>query len=498
MFNQLISLYEQSFGSVPRDISLLKAAGSNRQYYRMFPTKDNQPSIIGVIGTSAEENKAFFNIAQLFAGQHLNVPEVFAISDDANCYLQEDLGNLSLFDYIKKGRENGGNYNDEEKMAVESVICELPALQMKMDLPEVFRHCYPMESMDKQSVMFDLNYFKYCFLKLKGLEFNEVNLQEDFERLANNLLNVNEYGFQYRDFQARNVMLKDNKNYYIDFQGGRRGPIYYDLASFLWQASSQFSDYFRQHMIEAYLQELNNFIKVDKDEFRRKLSLFVFFRTLQVLGAYGYRGLWEKKKHFIDSIPLALNNLKDLNLNGICDDYPFLKQIVTVLTKDCPLRSESYENLTQQLIAEDKSYFKKADKPLVVRVFSFSYKKGIPQDESGNGGGYVFDCRSTHNPGRYDQYKQINGLQQPVVKFLEEDGEILAFLESVYKLADFHVKRFIDRGFTNLMFAFGCTGGQHRSVYSAQHLAEHLNQKFGIEVHICHREQNIKQTLQAK
>ena len=187
-----------------------------------------------------------------------------------------------------------------------------------------------------------------------------------------------------------------------------------------------------------------------------------------------------------------------MNDKGICDDYPYLKQIVIELTKDNQLLNESSKNLTQQLLAEDKSYFKKAEKPLVVRVFSFSYKKGIPQDESGNGGGYVFDCRSTHNPGRYEQYKQINGLQQPVIDFLEEDGEIIGFLESVYKLADFHVKRFIDRGFTNLMFAFGCTGGQHRSVYSAQHLAEHINQKFGVEVRICHREQNITQILLAK
>ena len=498
MLNQLINLYKESFGSAPRDVSLLKAAGSNRQYYRLFSESDNKPSIIGVIGTSAEENKSFYTLAKLFAEQQLNVPAVYAISDDAACYLQEDLGDLSLFDYIRKGRENGGNYNEDERMAVESVIRELPALQMKMYSPDVFKHCYPMESMDKQSIMFDLNYFKYCFLKLKGLEFNEVRLQEDFERLSSHLLDVSEYGFQYRDFQARNVMMKSGHNYYIDFQGGRRGPVYYDLASFLWQASSQFLDTFREQMIEVYLQELQSFIKVDKEVFKRKLLLFVFFRILQVLGAYGYRGLWEKKQHFIESIPLALKNLNGLKDKGICDDYPYLKQIVVELTSDNQPLNKASGNLAQQLLEQDKSYYKKAEKPLVVRVFSFSYKKGIPQDESGNGGGYVFDCRSTHNPGRYDQYKQINGLQQPVIKFLEEDGEILGFLESVYKLADFHVKRFIDRGFTNLMFAFGCTGGQHRSVYSAQHLAEHINQKFGVEVRICHREQNVTQILQAK
>ncbi len=128
---------------------------------------------------------------------------------------------------------------------------------------------------------------------------------------------------------------------------------------------------------------------------------------------------------------------------------------------------------------------------LVVRVFSFSYKKGIPADESGNGGGYVFDCRSTHNPGRYEPYKLLTGLDQPVIDFLEQDGEILTFLEHVYALADTHVVRYIERGFTSLMFSFGCTGGQHRSVYSAQHLAEHLHEKFGVEVQLVHREQQI-------
>ena len=216
-----------------------------------------------------------------------------------------------------------------------------------------------------------------------------------------------------------------------------------------------------------------------------------------MLGAYGFRGLWEKKQHFIESIPLALKNLKDILAKNTCDAYPYLKQVAVQLTDEDKVMSDKKNNDVQSLIENDKTYLKQSDKPLVVRIFSFSYKKGIPEDESGNGGGYVFDCRSTHNPGRYEQYKKITGLDQPVIEFLEQDGEILQFMESVYKLADFHVHRFINRGFTNLMFSFGCTGGQHRSVYAAQHLAQHINDKFGVEVHVCHREQNITQVLKA-
>ncbi len=495
---QLIHLYKKCFGAEPSDIKLLKGAGSNRKYYRLLPVCEDEKSVIGVIGTSAEENRAFYNLAKLFAAKNLHVPEVYAISDDNSCYIQEDLGDSSLFDFIKNGRENNGNYDETEKAMIEQVIRELVHLQIFMDMPSVFKQCYPLEMMDRNSIMFDLNYFKYCFLKLNGNEFNEVKLQVDFDKLSDDLLMVDEYGFQYRDFQARNVMLKVGRPFYIDFQGGRRGPVYYDLASFLWQASSKFSDKIRNQMIDAYIDEYSHLKAINPGEFKNKLNLFVLFRTLQVLGAYGFRGLWEKKQHFIESIPLALKNLKDILSKGTCNPYPYLEQVAEQLTLYNSDNRKSTRSNAQNLIDNDKTYLSKSDKPLVVRVFSFSYKKGIPQDESGNGGGYVFDCRSTHNPGRYEQYKKITGLEQPVIDFLEEDGEILHFMDSVYKLADFHVQRFLERGFTNLMFAFGCTGGQHRSVYAAQHLAEHINNKFGVEVHITHREQNIVSVLNQK
>lgn len=287
----------------------------------------------------------------------------------------------------------------------------------------------------------------------------------------------------YRDFQARNIMLDGEANpYLIDYQGGRKGPYYYDVASFLWQASARYPDDLREELIKEYHSALGQYTKVPSlDDFTKRLNLFVFFRILQVLGAYGYRGYFERKKHFIDSIPPALNNLRAILQNDF--PYPHLIATLRKLVSDAP---------------QNDKQASPQRKDLIVRVFSFSYKKGIPEDTSGNGGGYVFDCRSTHNPGRYEPYKKLTGLDEPVIRFLEDDGEILTFLEGVYKLADAHVERYIQRGFTDLMFSFGCTGGQHRSVYSAQHLAEYLNRKYGIEVRLCHREQGIEKTLEAK
>ncbi|MCM1313125.1 MAG: phosphotransferase [Bacteroides sp.] len=474
------------WGAEPDSIERIKGAGSNRLYYRM--TKDDD-TMIGVIGTSAEENRAFCLLAKWFAECGISVPAVYAVSDDGICYIQEDLGRESLFDFLSNGRNNGGAYNEDEKKMLHLVISKLPKIQFEGASDDVFRHCYPSNEMDETGIMFDFNYFKYCFLKPVGVEFNEYKLERDFRLFAQDLLADSTDTFMYRDFQARNVMLKGGTPYFIDFQGGRRGPIYYDVASFLWQASALYSASLREELIDTYLAALACYCNIEKGVFMQRLHLFVLFRTLQVLGAYGFRGLWEKKKHFVDSIPYAMDNLHNLVEMGCCDKYAELKAILESLLKsENPVLKKKHKSVANELVNADSTYCKPADKPLVVRVFSFAYKNGIPEDTSGNGGGYVFDCRSTHNPGRYPQYKQLTGLDKPVIDFLEEDGEILSFLESVYRLADFHVARFIERGFTNLMFSCGCTGGQHRSVYSAQHLAEHIRERFGIEVILCHRE----------
>lgn len=498
--SKLMALYTSWRGQEPVSTERLQGAGSNREYYRL--TDDGGQSVIGVIGTSRDENHAFVYLARHFELRQLPVPRILATSDDELCYLQTDLGRTSLFDALSGGRQAGGRYNQREKQLLVSTIRQLPNIQLRGARGLDWTACYPQPEFDEEGVLFDLNYFKYCFLKLSATDFNEFKLEQEFQSLQADLLSEKYETFMYRDFQSRNVMIHDGEPFFIDFQGGRKGPFYYDLASFLWQASAHMPDKLRQHLADVYFNRLTEYAAIDHDHFCQRLQTFVMFRTLQVLGAYGFRGLWEKKKHFIDSIPDALSNLKGLIAQGTADKYPYLKNVLTSLIAKYSSEGHSIperkpQSAIQKLIQNDKSYTKATTSPLVVRVFSFSYKKGIPEDTSGNGGGYVFDCRATHNPGRYEQYKSSTGLEQNVIEFLEEDGEILTFLQSVYKLADFHVKRFIERGFTNLMFSCGCTGGQHRSVYSAQHLAEHINGKFGVEVRVTHREQGIETILPA-
>ena len=478
---RLSDLYKRWSGAEPQKIERLAGAGSNRQYYRI--TSIDGSTVIGVIGTSQDENHAFITLSKHFKSKELPVPEVYAVSDDEMCYIQSDLGTMALFDALKKGRDAGGQYDESEKKLLVKIMRLLPRIQVLGAQELDFSVCYPQPEFDETNVMFDLNYFKYCFLKPYGVDFHEVRLEEDFRNLASHLISDEGTYFMYRDFQARNIMLDGEANpYLIDYQGGRKGPYYYDVASFLWQASARYPDDLREELIKEYHSALGQYTKVPSlDDFTKRLNLFVFFRILQVLGAYGYRGYFERKKHFIDSIPPALNNLRAILQNDF--PYPHLIGTLRKLVSDAP---------------QNDKHASPQRKNLIVRVFSFSYKKGIPEDTSGNGGGYVFDCRSTHNPGRYEPYKKLTGLDEPVIRFLEDDGEILTFLESVYKLADAHVERYIQRGFTDLMFSFGCTGGQHRSVYSAQHLAEYLNRKYGIEVRLCHREQGIEETLEAK
>lgn len=507
---QLIDLYREWSGAEPALCEQLPVAGSNRVYYRL--TDAAGQSVIGVIGTSRDENHAFVYLCRHFTKRQLPVPHLLAVSQDELRYLESDLGTMSLFNAISGGREAGGRYTLKEQELLKRTIRELPNIQMRGARELDFSQCYPQPEFDTNSVLFDLNYFKYCFLKATELDFHELKLEADFRLLAKDLTSEPCDAFLYRDFQARNVMLVDEKPYFIDFQGGRKGPYYYDLASFLWQASARYPHKLRRELVYEYYNELKNYTEVPTPHhFVNRLSLFVLFRTLQVLGAYGFRGYFERKQHFIKSIPPAMQNLREL-LAEVNFPYPYLVTVLKQLTELPQFRQldvtasradgfRTTENNPYKPHPQDgPATFSKYDAqgPLVVRVYSFSYRKGIPEDESGNGGGYVFDCRSTHNPGRYEPYKQLTGLDEPVIRFLEDDGEILTFLSSVYKLADAHVRRYIQRGFTSLMFSFGCTGGQHRSVYSAQHLAEHLHAKFGIEVHVIHREQGITQVLPAK
>ncbi len=466
---QLFSLFKNYTGKSNPDIEPIPSSGSNRRYFRL---KKDDFSLIGVAGESREENRAFIELDKHFYRQHLNVPEVVAVSNDEMFYLQEDLGDEILFDAIKAGRATGV-FSHEEKELLHKTIALLADFQVKGAQGLNFDVCYPLPELNRRSVNWDLNYFKYSFLKTTGMDFQEDLLENDFDKFTDTLLEDKSNTFMYRDFQSRNVMLVDGNPYFIDFQGGRKGPVYYDVASFLWQAKANFPSDLRDELILTYLDSLNKYMDVDESKFLDRLRQFVLFRTLQVLGAYGFRGYFEKKPHFIQSIPFALNNLHELLKDGF-DEYPYLSRVLNEMT-------------------ELKQFTDVKKRELEVRVVSFAYKKGIPNDPSGNGGGYVFDCRAINNPGKFERYNNFTGLDEPVIQFLEEDGEIVEFLDTIYPLVDNHVKRYLDRHFTNLMIAFGCTGGQHRSVYAAQHVAEHIFRKFGVKVVLIHREQNLEQ-----
>lgn len=487
----LQQLYSQCFTAPLKTITPLTGSGSNRQYFRLVG-QDAQ-SCIGVIGESRKENESFIYLTQHFTKKSLPVPEILAVSEDRMSYLQTDLGSKSLFEALRTGRESQIGYTTNHIELLKKTICLLPAFQVKGIVDLNTERLLPPTRFDVKAAMFDLYYFKYCFLKVAGLPFDEIQLEADLLQLGSDLNDNEQTGFLYRDFQARNVMLVDGNPYFIDYQGGREGPLEYDVASFLWQASAHYGADLRTILLEEYLSALEEITDIDRQKFLQRLDLFVFFRTLQVLGAYGLRGYVEHKPHFLASIPLAIANLREALQKGVAAAYPYLSQTLEKLVQlpQFQLPTPSPEPAKQLTV--------KVQAPtLVVRIFSFSYKKGIPEDTSGNGGGYVFDCRSTHNPGRYEPYKKLTGLDAPVIRFLETNGEILPFLQHVYALADFHVQRYLDRGFTALMFSFGCTGGQHRSVYSAQHLAEHLSEKFGIEIILQHREQAITQHFPAK
>lgn len=461
----LKDLYEKKFGAAPASIIPLTPAGSNRQYFRLTGPE----TVIGVIGCSVDENKAFIYLARHFKSKGLPVPGVIAVSDDGTEYLQDDLGDCLLFDC-----------RDSVEL-LKKTVALLPDFQYRGAEDLDFSRCYPVSDFDSQSILCDLNYFKYCFLNTTGISYKEELLEEDFRRMSSQLSTPDCMTFMIRDFQSRNVMIRNGNPYFIDFQGGRRGPAEYDLVSFVMQARAAYPLYVKEILIETYIKSASRYTVIDPDTFRQRFRSFSLLRTLQVLGAYGFRGKFERKAHFIKSIPAALANLAEL-LKEPFDDYPYLSETLARMLESEQAKTD---------ICEEKP-----KSALTVTVTSFSYKKGIPADLSGNGGGFVFDCRGMENPGRYDEYKQITGLDAPVIEFLERKGEIITFLDHCFGLVDPSVDCYDRRGFTSLAVNFGCTGGQHRSVYSAQKMAEHIKVRFPhVNVHLIHREQKIDLTL---
>ena len=455
------------YGCEPQQPTAITNSGSNRQYYRLT---DGEHTVIGVIGTSIQENKAFIQLSRHFEEQALKVPRVLAYTEDFAVYITEDLGSEDLFGLLQNNRTE-----PRTQTLLKKTIQALPDLQFKGAQGLDFGVCYPIAAFDRRSILWDLNYFKYEFLKPSGIEPDEVRLEDEFDRFADELLAYEPNAFMYRDFQSRNVMIFKEEPWFIDFQGGRKGPIYYDVAAFVYQAKAKYSADEREQLIQCYVDALQPYYACTMQAFKQCLQPFVLFRLIQVLGAYGFRGLVEHKAHFIQSIIPALALVREFLNDSRFDRLPYLCDLLQQLTTIYPSATPD-------------------DGQLTVEVMSFSYKKGYPTDFSGNGGGFVFDCRAIHNPGRYAEYKQLTGRDQPVIDFLEKDGEILGFLEHVYALVDRAVKRYQKRGFTHLQVMFGCTGGQHRSVYAAEHLAAHLATQ-GVRVKLIHREQHIETTL---
>ncbi len=448
-------------------------------------------SCIGVVSDNLSENEAFVYLSEHFRSRGLNVPEIYAVSEDGRVYLQQDLGSESLFSAISAGRakaQKGGTYSVKEEALLCAAIAKLPEIQIIGAEGLDFSRCESVSEMDAVSIMFDLNYFKYCYLLPSCVEFDELRLQDDFSALTDELLRHNDDTFMYRDFQSRNVMMVDGEPYFIDYQGGRRGPIYYDVASFVWQASSCFPSALRGKMLDAYLEALGKYRSVTRDDFMSNLRIFLLFRFIQVLGAYGFRGCFQRKTHFIESIPFALENVRELLVEPF-DVCPYLSQLLLALAD---------KGSFVEMIPEKASPREKFVVPdhLVVKVTSFSYRDGIPEDETGNGGGYVFDCRGLNNPGRCEKFRNSTGRDADVIEFIESDGGVFPFLEGVYALVDSHVENYITRGFTSLCINFGCTGGRHRSVYCAEALAKHLAAKFpDVEVVLCHSRLGIVDTI---
>ncbi|MGB2590331.1 MAG: RNase adapter RapZ [Candidatus Acidiferrum sp.] len=464
----LKSLFEQHFHApVERIIPLQgELGGSGRKIIRLSA---GARSAIGILYNVREENAAFLSFSKHFRRHGLPVPEIYAEDLDHGAYLEEDLGDTTLFEFLSKNR-TGATIAPSVVDAYRKVVAVLPRFQVEAARDLDYSVCYPISSFDRQSIAWDLNYFKYYFLRLAGIPFNEQSLEDDFSRLTDLLLSAPRDYFLYRDFQSRNVMLRDGQPYFLDYQGGRKGALQYDVASLLYDAKADLPPELRQQFLYDYLRALANYIPVDREAFLRYYYAYVYVRIMQALGAYGFRGFYERKAHFLQSVPYALKNLRWLLHHA-----------------ELPIALPSLMAAFQGMLASEKlqSLASDADN-LVVRVFSFSFHQGLPQDETGNGGGFVFDGRSLPNPGREERFKSLTGQDAPVIDYLNQQESVHQFLASVLSLVDASIASYQSRGFKNLMVSFGCTGGQHRSVYLAEQLAKRLRNRPGIDVRLRH------------
>jgi aminoglycoside/choline kinase family phosphotransferase len=466
----LAQLFENHFRVRPSIIQPLQGelGGSGRKIIRL---SNNQLSAIGILYSVREENAAFLQFSRHFRRHGLPVPEIYGENLSEGAYLEEDLGDTTLFEFLSKNR-SGENIGPAALEAYKKVVAILPRFQIEAGRDLDYSVCYPRASFDRQSIAWDLNYFKYYFLRLAGIPFNEQALEDDFDRLTNFLLSADSQYFLYRDFQSRNIMLRDGQPFFLDYQGGRKGALQYDIASLLYDAKADLPPAMRQELLDLYIGEANKFIRLDRDPFLQHYYAYVYVRILQALGAYGFRGFYERKAHFLQSVPYALKNLRWL-LHNV----------------RLPIELPTLLSAFNSMLASEKLHgLAKEPDHLIVRITSFSFHRGLPADETGHGGGFVFDGRSLPNPGREERFKALTGKDAPVIDYLNRQESVHQFLAGVMSLVDLSVGNYQERGFKNLMVSFGCTGGQHRSVYLAEQLAKQLREKNGIEVTVRHRE----------
>jgi len=412
------------------------------------------------------------------------VPEIYAEDLKHGAYLEQDLGDTTLFEFLSQNRA-GEDIAPAAVEAYRQALATLPRFQIEAGRDLNYKVCYPRASFDRQSIAWDLNYFKYYFLRLAGIPFSEPALERDFGRLSKFLLTAEHGYFLYRDFQSRNVMLRDNQTFFLDYQGGRKGALQYDVASLLYDAKADLPPQVRQELLDHYLDRLADFIPLDREAFMRHYYAYVFVRIMQALGAYGFRGFFERKPHFLQSVPFALKNVRWLLHNvQLPIELPTLVDAFTSM-----LGSEKLRSLASDSDSPKLSSAASETGHLVVRIFSFSFHRGgLPKDETGNGGGFVFDSRSVPNPGREERFTALTGKDAPVIEYLNRQEGVREFLAHAASLVDASVRNYRHRRFKNLMISFGCTGGRHRSVYFAEQLAKHLYERKDVQVIVRHLE----------
>jgi aminoglycoside/choline kinase family phosphotransferase len=464
----LKQLFEKHFGTPVEQVQPLQGqlGGSGRKIIRLA---GNGRTAVGVLYDVREENRAFIEFTRHFRRHGLPVPEIYAEELDRGAYLEEDLGDTTLFEFLS-GNRRGEAISADVVEAYRKVVAVLPRFQIEAGRDLNYKFCYPRNSFDRQSIAWDLNYFKYYFLRLAGIPFSEQGLEDDFIRLTNFLLTAGRDYFLYRDFQSRNIMLRDGNPFFLDYQGGRRGALHYDIASLLYDAKADLPPALRQELLEEYLKHLRRWIDFKPETFMQHYYAYVYVRIMQAMGAYGFRGFFERKSHFLQSVPYALKNVRWLLENAeVPVEMPTLLQALKAMLVSETLQSVSAET--------DR---------LTVRVFSFSFHQDLPKDDSGNGGGFVFDCRALPNPGREERYKIHTGKDAEVIEYLRKHDVVHQFLANITSLVDASLSNYQSRGFKNLMVSFGCTGGQHRSVYLAEQLAKHLHGRSGVDVVVRH------------